>query len=148
MQSPNLFVCPAAYRPVTRAVIVVAIADAAQDYLHPAVHFCHAVGAQAILLSLADSDSQTLSLKELIAETLGDLGRSCDYDTLAGNQSAAAVRRIAQWRSCQLLLTRTCRRPRWLSWFQGADRGFMSVPAQGLALIELNSRPASNESLA
>jgi len=146
-QSANLFVCPATYRPVTRAVIVVSAGDAAQDYLHLAVQLCQAVGARAILLALADSDSQTLSLMELIEKRLGDLSRYCDYDSLAGNHSSASVVRIAQWRGCQLLLTRKCCRPRWLSWFQGDDRGFTSAPTQGLALIEMNSFPASNECL-
>jgi hypothetical protein len=138
-QSANLLLCPAAYRPATRALIAVSVTDAVRDYLECAVGFCRGVGASVVILALADTDEQTSSLTDLIEEALGDLGRFCDYDSLAGRQSAAALTRIAHWRGCQLLVTRTGRRPRWLSWLQSGDREYSQAAAGGLALIEMNS---------
>jgi hypothetical protein len=133
--------CPSGFNPITRALVVTSAASALDSYVIPAVRFCQAVGAGIVVLTLADSDRAALCLQDSIEVMLGGLGHSCEYDSLTGSYSAAAVVRIAQWRGCQLLVTRSCSRQRWLRWLRADELPLPGAMTQDIALIEMRECP-------
>jgi hypothetical protein len=148
---PAILLCPTAWLPLTRALVVDQRDTFREGYLRWAVGYCRGLGTDPIVLTIARTE-RTARLRQAVArETLAEAGLTADFDFLVGAETRMAVARIARWRRCQLVILQRQDSPPWWRWLRDTysewmtnwteTLSFLSLPGPGVWSLTLGSAP-------
>jgi hypothetical protein len=138
LQSPPspVLVCPSAWRPVTRVLVLNDQGEAESCFLDLVAHVCLAFQAAPVILTVGWSEREAQRRQRQAEERLAVHRLPADFDCLVGCDGPGAVGVVARWRRCShVFVERPPRAPWWRSWLRSG--AFEQLPRLDQALTVL-----------
>jgi nucleotide-binding universal stress UspA family protein len=115
----SALVCPTAWQPVSRILVLYQHADPAPAYLDAVATVCHRFDSRPIVLAVARSEAEARWRLRSAAGALAIRGLAADFDTVVGGDVRSAVASVAKWRRCSHVVVAKRHATGWWRWLRG-----------------------------
>jgi hypothetical protein len=115
----SALICPTAWQPVSRILVLYQHADPAPAYLDAVATVCHRFDSRPIVLALAHTDAEARLRQRAALGALMLRGLSADFDSVVGGDVCSAVAWVAKWRRCSHVVVAKRHATGWWRWLRG-----------------------------
>lgn len=138
--APAALVCPDAWAPLSRVLVVDQGNPPDGGFLETAVELCRCFQAEPIVLTATRSEQAARLCQRAAREVFRRRGVDADFDFVAGAEVGEAVRGVARWRRCQLVVIERDAGPAWWRWLRGRAVEELLGSAEPITVLALPSR--------
>ncbi len=134
-------VCPPAWGPASRVLILDEGRGRADRFLGPAADLCQALGAEPVVLTVGRSEGEAWCRQQAAEAVFAGRRLAADFDLLVGCDVRTAVAAVARWRHCSHVFVERRGTGPWLRWLRGDTLGRLLGLSDSLALLALPPLP-------
>jgi nucleotide-binding universal stress UspA family protein len=115
----SALICPTAWQPVSRILVLYQHADPAPAYLDAVATVCHRFDSRPVVLAVARTDAESRWRLRAAQGALALRGLAADFDTIVGGDIRSSVASVAKWRRCTHVVVAKRHATGWWRWLRG-----------------------------
>jgi hypothetical protein len=140
-----LLVCGESYQQASRVLVLDdGRTDARDNYLETAAALCRTLSARLVVLAVARSARATRERQQLAAARLAGFQENVDFDAVIGADIRTAVKHVARWRRCPLVIVRQPGLPSWRRWLGDWHTDLLLDAEHNLTCLALSNTVSMN----
>jgi hypothetical protein len=134
--TPPVLVCPDSWQPLSRILVLDQGHEPTGSHLVAAAALARGFRAGLVVLTLARSERAARLRQHAAWTTLTPYGLDADFDFAVGSDVGTAVRHVARWRHCQLVVSERRQRRSWWGWSRPTTESLLNI-TRDLAYLTL-----------